>query len=117
MGVSPGWRGRKSCAALCQRPLLNPHSSPPRSRSEAQQRQLPVWFLGSGSNTVFADEGFNGLVVLNRLTRFQRVSSSEEAAVIEVGRCGKKNTIWQPEIDRKRQRTRALAPSLNVTFY
>ncbi len=39
--------------------------------SWALDRQLPVLFLGEGSNVVFADDFFPGLVVVNRISGFE----------------------------------------------
>ena len=33
-------------------------------------KQLPIFILGKGSNTVFDDRGFNGLVILIKLRQF-----------------------------------------------
>jgi UDP-N-acetylmuramate dehydrogenase len=39
--------------------------------SWALDRQLPVFFLGDGSNVVFADEYYPGLVIVNRIAGFE----------------------------------------------
>ena len=33
----------------------------------AKERNLPVWMMGSGANTIGHDEGFDGVIILNRL--------------------------------------------------
>lgn len=44
------------------------------------QHQIPLHILGKGSNTLFADRGFNGLVVLNRME-----SVHQEGGLFSVG--------------------------------
>lgn len=39
--------------------------------SWAQQQQLPVLMIGSGSNIVWRDEGFNGLVMVDKIERYE----------------------------------------------
>lgn len=38
----------------------------------AKERGLPYLVLGKGSNSLFSDEGFKGLVILNRLSEFHQ---------------------------------------------
>lgn len=33
----------------------------------AKERELPVWIMGGGANTIGHDEGFNGVIILNRI--------------------------------------------------
>ncbi len=33
----------------------------------AKERSLPVWIMGGGANTIGRDEGFDGVIILNRL--------------------------------------------------
>lgn len=53
----------------------------------ARALDLPVWLLGKGSNTVFPDEGFPGLVVLNRIATHKTLVQNADGALLEVGRC------------------------------
>lgn len=39
----------------------------PAAYSFASERNLPVWIMGSGANTISCDEGFEGVVILNKL--------------------------------------------------
>lgn len=36
------------------------------------KEQIPIYILGKGSNTLFADEGFNGAVLLNEIDFFEK---------------------------------------------
>jgi len=33
----------------------------------AEEKELPVWIMGGGANTIGRDEGFNGVIILNRI--------------------------------------------------
>ena len=37
----------------------------------ATQHQLPVIMIGSGSNIIWRDEGFNGLLLVNKIMRYE----------------------------------------------
>ena len=39
--------------------------------TNAKSQQLPVFILGGGSNLIVRDEGFNGLVIRNRIPGFE----------------------------------------------
>lgn len=52
----------------------------------ARDEKLPVFILGSGSNTIGRDEGFPGLLILNRLTGMEVVEeTSDDVLVRAVG--------------------------------
>ena len=51
----------------------------------AKQQQLPLFVLGGGSNVIARDEGFNGIVLLNRIKGFEIVSDDRSTAVIKIG--------------------------------
>lgn len=38
---------------------------------EAHERKLPIWIVGKGSNSLFHDRGFNGLVIANKIDFFE----------------------------------------------
>lgn len=50
----------------------------------ARQKSLPIKVLGGGSNVIFTDDGFAGLVVINQIKRFE-VESEENGYVVEIG--------------------------------
>jgi UDP-N-acetylmuramate dehydrogenase len=47
---------------------------------ECDQENLPFFILGKGSNCLFDDKGFNGVVILNKISFFK-----QEGELIEVG--------------------------------
>jgi len=49
----------------------------------AEQRALPVFFLGGGSNVLFADEGFEGLVVVPAMDH-RRVREEGDSVLVDV---------------------------------
>jgi UDP-N-acetylmuramate dehydrogenase len=62
------------------------------SRSELQEavewadaQQLPVIVIGGGSNIVWRDEGFPGLVIVNKIMRFERFDEDGRNVYITAG--------------------------------
>lgn len=53
--------------------------------SRANSEQLPVYILGSGSNTIVPDEGFPGLVLRIRIPGFEVISETPQDVTIKVG--------------------------------
>ncbi len=51
----------------------------------AQKTNLPTFIIGGGSNLIVHDEGFAGLVMVNRLPGFEVISDDEEGTTIKVG--------------------------------
>lgn len=51
----------------------------------AKAQNLPIFILGSGSNTIVRDEGFNGIVIRNRLPGFEIVSDEPSQTTIRIG--------------------------------
>ncbi len=51
----------------------------------AEERQLPVRVIGSGSNIIWRDEGFKGLLVVNKIKGFKKLSEDTESATYEIG--------------------------------
>jgi UDP-N-acetylmuramate dehydrogenase len=51
----------------------------------AKSQQLPVFVLGGGSNLIVRDEGFNGLVIRNRIPGFEIIEDQASHTVIRVG--------------------------------
>jgi UDP-N-acetylmuramate dehydrogenase len=51
----------------------------------ADQYKLPVIMIGSGSNIVWKDEGFPGLVIVNRISRFEEQFEDQENYYMTVG--------------------------------
>ncbi len=51
--------------------------------TEAQN--LPVIVIGEGSNIVWEDAGFNGLVIINKILGFEKVTEDAESATYTIG--------------------------------
>jgi hypothetical protein len=50
----------------------------PEAYQFAKERNLPVCVLGGGANTFAKDEGFNGVIILDRIMGFSRVENPED---------------------------------------
>jgi UDP-N-acetylmuramate dehydrogenase len=51
----------------------------------ADQQNLPVAMVGGGSNIIWKDEGFSGLVIANKILRFEEQLEDEENYYVVVG--------------------------------
>lgn len=51
----------------------------------AQQRTLPVIMIGSGSNIIWRDEGFAGLVIVNKILKFELFKEDDENTYLTIG--------------------------------
>lgn len=51
----------------------------------AQQQQVPTIMIGDGSNIVWRDEGFPGLVIVNRLLGYEAYKEDESNTYITIG--------------------------------
>jgi UDP-N-acetylmuramate dehydrogenase len=51
----------------------------------AEQQKLPVMMIGDGSNIVWRDEGFPGLLLLDKIMRFEIFNEDEENSYITIG--------------------------------
>lgn len=51
----------------------------------AQKQNLPIFVLGGGSNVIARDEGFDGIVLLNRIMGFEVLSNDYLAPTIKIG--------------------------------
>lgn len=45
----------------------------------AAEKDLPIWVMGSGANTIGRDEGFDGVIILNRLRGIEVVSEDADS--------------------------------------
>ncbi len=57
----------------------------PEAIAWAEERKLPVMMIGDGSNIVWKDEGFPGLVLVNKIQGFEERQEDEENYYITVG--------------------------------
>lgn len=62
----------------------------------ATQQNLPIFILGGGSNIIVHDEGFNGIVVRNRIHGFEIIADTPQATTIKIGA----GEIWDDIVKR-----------------
>jgi UDP-N-acetylmuramate dehydrogenase len=51
----------------------------------AEKRQLPIVMIGSGSNIIWRDDGYEGLVVVCKIPGFKKIAEDDESVTIWVG--------------------------------
>ncbi|MBA2279128.1 UDP-N-acetylmuramate dehydrogenase [Candidatus Saccharibacteria bacterium] len=51
----------------------------------AEERQLPVRMIGIGSNIIWRDEGFKGLVIVNRIKGLEKITENTSSATYKIG--------------------------------
>lgn len=51
----------------------------------AKDQNLPIYVLGGGSNTIVHDEGYDGIVVHNRIMGFEVIAETNRDATIRIG--------------------------------
>ena len=51
----------------------------------AEARELPLRVIGSGSNIVWRDEGFKGLLVVNKIRGFKKISEDHLSETYRIG--------------------------------
>lgn len=52
---------------------------------KARQNNLPIFTMGGGSNIIAHDEGFNGMILLNRIPGFEVVQDDGSFVTIKIG--------------------------------
>lgn len=62
----------------------------PRAYDFAKQKGLPVWIMGGGANTIGHDEGFNGVIILNRLKGIEVIQETDNDIIV----CARAGEIW-----------------------
>jgi UDP-N-acetylmuramate dehydrogenase len=60
-------------------------SEVPAAVAWAAQRQLPTMMIGGGSNIVWRDEGFPGLVIINRIPGYEVLEEDETNRYLTIG--------------------------------
>lgn len=63
---------------------------------KAKDQGLSVFVLGGGSNVVVPDEGYDGIILLNRIKGFEVVSDDKASAVIKVGA----GEVWDEVVEK-----------------
>ncbi len=51
----------------------------------AEENQLPVIMIGEGSNIIWKDEGFNGLLLINKVSGFEVFDEDQENCYVTIG--------------------------------
>lgn len=51
----------------------------------AEERNMPTIMIGGGSNIVWGDEGFKGLVMVNKIKRFETFNEDENTCYLTIG--------------------------------
>jgi UDP-N-acetylmuramate dehydrogenase len=62
----------------------------------AKSQKLPIFILGSGSNVIAKDEGFNGIVIRIRIPGFEVISDDINNTTIKIGA----GEIWDSVVKR-----------------
>lgn len=62
----------------------------------ARERQLPWIVIGHGSNIIWKDEGFDGLVIVNKIEGFEQYDEDSELTYLTVGA----GEIWDEVVRR-----------------
>lgn len=75
---------------------INNRSEISEALAWADARQLPVLMIGSGSNIVWKDEGFPGLVMVNKINLFETFNEDETNLYVTVGA----GEIWDDVVAR-----------------
>lgn len=57
----------------------------PEALAWAEQHQVPVIMIGGGSNIIWKDEGFPGLVLVNKIERFETFNEDADNLYVTVG--------------------------------
>jgi UDP-N-acetylmuramate dehydrogenase len=62
----------------------------------ADERDLPVIMIGGGSNTIWKDERFTGLVMVNKILRFETFKEDDDNLYVTIG----SGEPWDDVVDR-----------------
>lgn len=62
----------------------------------ASEQNLPICVIGSGSNVIWDDAGFNGLLIVNRILRFELYNQDAETTYLTVGA----GEAWDSVVER-----------------
>lgn len=61
---------------------INELSDIPEAYQFAKEKNLPVWVMGGGANTIGKDTGFDGVILLNKLRGVEILSQTADEVVI-----------------------------------
>ncbi len=51
----------------------------------AEEKNLPIYFLGTGANSLGKDEGFHGVIIRNHIKGFEIISETVDELVVKAG--------------------------------
>ena len=54
----------------------------PEAFAFAKEQSLPVWILGGGANTIATDEGFAGVIIMNKIKGIEVLSETSDEVVV-----------------------------------
>ncbi len=63
---------------------------------QAQKQNLSIFVLGGGSNVIAKDEGYDGIVLLNRIKGFDVVNDDSSSMTIRIGA----GEVWDEVVER-----------------
>ena len=61
---------------------INELSDIPAAYKFAAEKKLPTWAMGSGANTIGRDEGFDGVILLNKIKGTEVISETSDEVVV-----------------------------------
>lgn len=64
---------------------VNGHQELPQLVAWARERDLPIIMVGDGSNIIWNDDGFPGLVIVNKLLQFDTYELDENTTYLTIG--------------------------------
>lgn len=67
----------------------------------AKSKNLPVFMIGSGSNIIANDNGFNGLIIRMRIPGFEVVSDDTNSTTIKVGAGEEWDSVVKRSVDMR----------------
>ncbi len=70
-------------------------SDVPKAFAFAKEKGLPTWTMGGGANTIGHDEGFDGVIILNKLHGIEIVSQTADEAEI----CAMAGEVWDDLVE------------------
>ena len=65
----------------------------------AKERSLPVMMIGSGSNIIWGDEGFPGLILVNKIMGFEPLQQDNETLYLAIGAGENWDTVVQKSVE------------------
>jgi UDP-N-acetylmuramate dehydrogenase len=69
----------------------------------AEEQQVPVRIVGDGSNIIWRDEGFKGLIIVNKIRGFKKLHEDELSATYQIGSGENWDTIVDQTVGLKLQ--------------